>query len=71
MIEGWQLVTSYRVWNKGILHLASFCLHFPPAVIQIGGMAILGLLLVPLLHRQRFLGVAGPMLSPRCSSRCT
>lgn len=45
-----------------LLHLASIWLHILAATIWIGGMAALGLLLVPLLRRERFQDVARPLL---------
>lgn len=44
------------------LHLISIWLHILAATIWIGGMAALGLLLVPLLRRERFQDVATPLL---------
>ena len=44
------------------LHLASVWLHILAATVWIGGMAALGLLLVPLLRRERFQDVARPLL---------
>ena len=44
------------------LHLLSIWLHILAATIWIGGMAALGLLLVPLLRRERFQDVARPLL---------
>ena len=45
-----------------LLHLASIWLHILAATVWIGGMAALGLLLVPLLRRDRFRDVARPLL---------
>ena len=44
------------------LHLVSIWLHILAATIWIGGMAALGLLLVPLLRQERFEDVARPLL---------
>lgn len=44
------------------LHLLSIWLHILAATIWIGGMAALGLLLVPLLRQERFRDVARPFL---------
>ncbi|MFB6279943.1 MAG: DUF4149 domain-containing protein [Salinibacter sp.] len=44
------------------LHLVSVWLHILAATVWIGGMAALGLLLVPLLRRERFQEVARPLL---------
>ena len=44
------------------LHLLSIWLHVLAATIWIGGVAALGLLLVPLLRRERFQDVARPLL---------
>jgi len=44
------------------LHLLSIWLHILAATVWIGGMAALGLLLVPLLRRERFQDVARPLL---------
>lgn len=44
------------------LHLFSTWLHILAATVWIGGMAALGLLLVPLLRRERFRDVARPLL---------
>jgi len=44
------------------LHLLSVWLHILAATVWIGGMAALGLLLVPLLRRERFQDVARPLL---------
>ena len=44
------------------LHLLSIWLHILAATIWIGGMAALGLLLVPLLRQERFEDVATPLL---------
>lgn len=44
------------------VQLLSVWLHILAATIWIGGMAALGLLLVPLLRRERFQEVARPML---------
>lgn len=44
------------------LHLLSIWLHLLAATVWIGGMAALGLLLVPLLRRERFQNVARPLL---------
>lgn len=44
------------------LSLLSVWLHILAATIWIGGMAALGLLLVPLLRRERFQDVATPLL---------
>lgn len=43
-------------------HLFSIWLHILAATVWIGGMAALGLLLVPLLRQERFEGVATPLL---------
>lgn len=45
-----------------VLHLGSVWLHVLAATVWIGGMAALGLLLVPLLRRDRFQDVARPLL---------
>lgn len=45
-----------------LLHLLSVWLHVLAATVWIGGMAALGLLLVPLLRRERFQDVARPLL---------
>jgi putative copper export protein len=45
-----------------VLHLVSVWLHVLAATVWIGGMAALGLLLVPLLRRDRFQDVARPLL---------
>ena len=45
-----------------MLHLLSVWLHILAATVWIGGMAALGLLLVPLLRRERFQDVARPLL---------
>ncbi|PQJ33703.1 hypothetical protein BSZ35_03000 [Salinibacter sp. 10B] len=44
------------------LHLFSIWLHILAATVWIGGMAALGLLLVPLLRQERFQDVARPLL---------
>src|SRR6056297_3024668 len=44
------------------LHLLSIWLHILAATVWIGGMAALGLLLVPLLRQERFQDVARPLL---------
>lgn len=44
------------------VHLLSVWLHVLAATVWIGGMAALGLLLVPLLRRERFRDVARPLL---------
>ena len=44
------------------LHLVTIWLHIVAAAVWIGGMAALGLLLVPLLRRERFQSVARPLL---------
>lgn len=44
------------------IHLISVWLHILAAAVWIGGMAALGLLFVPLLRRERFEGVARPLL---------
>lgn len=44
------------------LHLISIWLHILAAMVWNGGMAALGLLLVPLLRRERFQDVARPLL---------
>jgi len=44
------------------LHLVSIWLHILAATVWIGGMAALGLLLVPLLRQERFEDVATPLL---------
>lgn len=43
-------------------HLVSVWLHILAATVWIGGMVALGLLLVPLLRRDRFQDVARPLL---------
>jgi putative copper export protein len=43
-------------------HLLSIWLHILAATVWIGGMAALGLLLVPLLRQERFEDVARPLL---------
>jgi len=45
-----------------VLHLISIWIHILAAAVWIGGMAALGLLLVPLLRRDRFRDVARPLL---------
>lgn len=45
-----------------VVHLTSIWLHLLAATVWIGGMAALGLLLVPLLRRERFQNVARPLL---------
>ena len=44
------------------LHFVSIWLHILAATVWIGGMAALGLLLVPLLRQERFEDVATPLL---------
>lgn len=44
------------------IHLISIWLHILAAAVWIGGMAALGLLLVPLLRREQFQHVARPLL---------
>ena len=44
------------------LHLVSIWLHILAATVWIGGMAALGLLLVPVLRQERFEDVATPLL---------
>ena len=44
------------------IHLLSVWLHILAATVWIGGMAALGLLLVPLLRQERFEDVATPLL---------
>lgn len=44
------------------VHFLSIWLHILAAAVWIGGMAALGLLLVPLLRRERFQNVARPLL---------
>jgi len=44
------------------LHLVSIWVHILAATVWIGGMAALGLLLVPLLRKERFQNVAIPLL---------
>jgi putative copper export protein len=46
-----------------LFHLLSIWLHILAAAVWIGGMATLGILLVPLLRREQFEDVATPLLS--------